>query len=181
MSVFRVSSRYAKALIDLTNEHGDLDEVKEDIEQISTILKANSELQAVLKNPIIKIDKKQSIMKALFSDKVKPEILSFFEIMVRKGRSDLIYATTLEFVREYNELRNIVHAEVVSASTLSPENSDAIKQQISEQINAQVILTNKVDPSLIGGVVVKVGDRQVDVSLSGKLNKLERYLINQGV
>lgn len=181
MSVFKVASRYAKSLIDLANEQGNLDEVKKDMEQITAVLKASSELQAVLKNPIIKIDKKQSILKALFAGKIRPEILSFFEIMVRKGRSGLLYATTIEFVREYNQIRNIVHAEVTSATTLSPSNLEAIKAIIAEQINAEVILANKVDASLIGGVIVKVGDRQLDVSLSGKLNKLERYLINQGV
>lgn len=181
MSVFRVTSRYAKSLIDLANEQGCLDEVKNDIEQITSVLKSNSELQAVLKNPIIKTDKKFSILKALFGDIIRPEILSFFEIMVRKGRSDLIYSTTIEFVREYNEIRNIVHAEVVSASPMSTENLKAIQLQVSEQVKAKVILANKVDPSLIGGLIVKVGDRQVDVSLAGKLNKLERYLINQGV
>lgn len=181
MSVFRVASRYAKSLIDLVNEQGNLDVVKSDMEQIAAVIKSSTELQAVLSNPIIKIDKKQAILKSLFSGKIRPEILGFFEIMVRKGRSELIYPTILEFVREYNVIRNIVNAEVTSAVVLSEANLEAIKATIAEQINAQVVLTNKIDSSLIGGMIVKVGDRQVDASLAGKLNKLERYLINQGV
>lgn len=181
MSVFKVASRYAKSLIDLAKEQGNLDAVKSDMEQIAAVIKSSTELQAVLSNPIIKTDKKQSILTSLFGGKVRPEILNFFEIMVRKGRSGLIYATALEFVEEYNEIKGIVNAEVTSATLLSAENFEALKTTIAQQINAQVILTNKVDPALIGGFVVKVGDRQVDVSLAGKLNKLERYLINQGV
>lgn len=181
MSVFKVASRYAKSLIDLAKEQGNLDAVKSDMEQIAAVIKSSTELQAVLRNPIIKTDKKQSILTSLFGGKVRPEILNFFAIMVRKGRSGLIYATALEFVEEYNEIKGIVNAEVTSAALMSAENLEALKTTIAQQINAQVILTNKVDPSLIGGFVVKVGDKQVDVSLAGKLNKLERYLINQGI
>lgn len=181
MSVFQVASRYAKSLIDLANEQGNLDAVKSDMEQIAAVIKSSTELQAVLSNPIIKTDKKQNILNSLFSGKVRPEILAFFDIMVRKGRSGILYATTLEFVREYNEIKGIVKAEVTSATPLSAVNIEALKTIIGQQINAQIILTNKVDASLIGGFVVKVGDRQIDATLAGKLNKLERYLINQGV
>jgi len=181
MSVFRVASRYAKSLLDLANEQGNLDAVKADMEQIIAVIKSSSELQAVLNNPIIKTDKKQNILTSLFEGKIRPEILSFFTIMVRKGRSEIIYATALEFIREYNELKGIVKAEVTSAAPLSPSSLETLKAALAAQINAQVILTNKVDASLIGGFIVKVGDRQVDTTIAGKLNKLERYLINQGV
>ncbi|WP_156306018.1 ATP synthase F1 subunit delta [Sphingobacterium endophyticum] len=181
MSVFKVASRYAKSLIDLSKEHQNLDGVKADMDGVIAVIKSNTELQAVLNNPIIKTDKKLAILKALFQDKVKPEILEFFNIMVRKGRADLVYATALEFIREYNEVKGIVYAEVTSASPLSEANLQALKQEIASQINAEVILSNKVDKSLIGGFVVKVGDMQIDASIQGKLNKLERHFENQGV
>ncbi|MBL1408126.1 ATP synthase F1 subunit delta [Sphingobacterium faecale] len=181
MSVFKVASRYAKSLLDLAQEQGHLEAVKSDMEQIAAVIKSSSELQAVLNNPIIKVDKKQNILSALFKDKVRPEVTSFFDIMIRKGRGELVYATSLEFIREYNELKSIVKAEVLSAAALSPENLAALKATIGQQINAEVILVNKVDPTLIGGFVVKVGDRQVDASLAGKLNKLERHFVTQGV
>src|SRR5690606_19751092 len=181
MSVFKVASRYAKSLIDLSLEQESLDAVKADIEGVIAIIKSNTELQAVLNNPIIKTDKKLAILKALFQGKIRPEILEFFNIMVRKGRAELVYATALEFVREYNEVKGIVHAEVVSASPLSEANLQALKEQIAAQINAQVILANKVDKSLIGGLVVKVGDKLIDASIQGKLKKLERRFENQGV
>ena len=181
MSVFKVASRYAKSLIDLANEKGTLEQVKAEIEQIASVIKSSSELKAVLSNPIVKTDKKQNILNALFKDKVSTEVVSFFDIMVRKGRAELVYDTCLEFVRAYNELKNIVKAEVTSAQPLSDANIQALSAAIAQQINAEVILTNKVDSSLIGGFVVRVGDRQLDASIAGKLNKLERHFINQGV
>ena len=181
MSVFKVASRYAKSLIDLAQEHNNLDEVKTDMDSVVSVIKTSTELQAVLNNPIIKTDKKVAVLNALFADKVKPEIIGFFNIMAKKGRAELIYATAQEFIREYNEVKGIVKAEVISAAKLSDSNIEELKKAIGEQINAQVVLTNKVDESLIGGFIVKVGDRQLDESIQGKLNKLERHFANLGV
>jgi len=83
MSEFKVASRYAKSLIDLAQEQGNLELVKQDMEQFVMTLRASSELQAVLKNPIMKQDKKRNILDALFGGKIHPSIVAFFHIMVR--------------------------------------------------------------------------------------------------
>ncbi|MGO3267088.1 MAG: ATP synthase F1 subunit delta [Sphingobacteriaceae bacterium] len=181
MSIFKVASRYAKSLIDLSTEHGSLDEVKSDMDGVLTVLKASTELQAVLKNPIIKMDRKKAILASLFAGKVRPEVIAFFNIMVRKGRANLIFGTVEEFIRKYNEVKGIVKAEVTSAVLLSDENREALTRQIARQLDATVILSNSVDENLIGGFIVKVGDRQIDASILGKLRKLERHFELQGV
>lgn len=181
MSEFKVASRYAKSLIDLAQEQGNLEVVKQDMEQFVGTLRANGELQAVLKNPIMKQDKKRNILDALFGDKIHPSIVAFFHIMVRKGRAGILYATAREFIREYNEVKGIVHATVVSATKLSATNLDGLRNVIASEINAEVVLRNTVDPSLIGGFVVNVGDKQIDASISGKLNKLKRHFETQVV
>lgn len=175
MSEFKVASRYAKSLIDLSQEQGNLETVRKDMEQFIAVLRASKELQAVLKNPIIKQDKKNNILNRLFSEKIHPSITAFFNIMVRKGRGGILYATAKEFIREYNEVKGIVNATVTSAVALSTANLNALKKVIASEINADVILENKIDESLIGGFVVKVGDRQIDASIAGKLQKLERH------
>lgn len=175
MSVFTVASRYAKSLIDLSIEQGNLDAVKGDMEQFIGVLKQNSELVAVLKNPVIKLDKKKAIITAIFAGKIQPTILSFFGLLIDKGRGAILLDIAIEFIREYNDVKGIVHASVTSASKLSDENLSQLKSQLAQQINADIILENTVDASLIGGFVVKVGDRQVDASIAGKLNKLEKH------
>ncbi len=181
MSEFKVASRYAKSLIDLAQEQGNLEAVKQDMEQFVAVMYANKELQAVLKNPIMKQDKKRNILDALFEQKIHPSITAFFHIMVRKGRAGILYATAREFIREYNEVKRIVHATVVSAVALSANNLDALRKVIAGEINAEVVLRNNVDPSLIGGFVVNVGDKQIDASIAGKLKKLERHFETQVV
>src|SRR5690554_2003925 len=128
MSEFKVASRYAKSLIDLSIEQGNLEVVKQDMDQFIGVLWANKELQAVLKNPIMKQDHKKSILDALFKDKIHPSISAFFDVMVRKGRGGLLYGTAKEFVREYNEYKGIVIATVTSAALLSEESFEALRK-----------------------------------------------------
>jgi F-type H+-transporting ATPase subunit delta len=179
MSEFKVASRYAKSLIDLSIEQGTLETVKQDMEQFIAVLRSNKELQAVLKNPIMKQDKKRNILQALFASKVHPSINSFFNIMVKKGRAGILYGTAQEFIREYNEYKGIVKATVTSATALSAANLEALRKVIAEETKAEIVLTNQVDPNLIGGFIVKVGDKQIDASIAGRLHKLEKHFAAQ--
>lgn len=174
MSEIQVASRYAKSLIDLAGEQNILEEVKKDIELFIETCMVSSQLQAVLKNPIISLDKKAGILEGLFAGKLNKMILSFFKIAVRKGRSAILYATAKEFISQYNTLKNIVDATVTSASPLSSDNLSQIENVIKQVTKGEVILTSKVDPALIGGFVLKVGDKQFDTSISSKLNKLRK-------
>lgn len=174
MSEFKVSSRYAKALLDLSIEQGVLDRVRDEIGQFIAIVKSHKELQAVLKNPIIQHDKKINILTTLFGDKFSQVLIGFFKIMINKGRGEIVYATAQEFIRTYNEYKGIVIAKVSSAAPLSPENAAQLKQLIASSTGKDVIIESSVDADLIGGFIVTIGDRQVDASLAGRLNKLDR-------
>jgi F-type H+-transporting ATPase subunit delta len=174
MSEIQVASRYAKSIIDLASEQKVLEEVKNDIVVFVETCRANHELQAVLKNPIISLDKKASILDGLFSGKLHKMILSFFQIVIRKGRSEILYATGKEFISQYNILKNVVKATVTSASPLSQDNISQIEEVVKQATKGEVILTAQVDPDLIGGFILKVGDKQFDTSLSGKLGKLKK-------
>lgn len=174
MSEIQVASRYAKSLIDLAGEQNSLEPVRKDIELFLETCRANPELQAILKNPIIGLDKKANILDGIFGDKLNELILTFFKIVIRKGRSEILYGTAKEFINQYNVLKNIVKATVTSASPLSKENISQIEELVKQSTNGEVNLTSIVDPKLIGGFILKVGDKQFDTSISGKLNKLRK-------
>ena len=174
MSEIQVATRYAKSLIDLAGEQSAVETIKKDIELFLATCRANPELQAILKNPIIGLDKKANILDGLFSGKVHEMILSFFKIVVRKGRAEILFATAKEFITQYNVIKNVVKATVTSASPLSQENISQIEDVVKKSTNGEVILTSIVDPKLIGGFILKVGDKQFDTSISSKLNKLRK-------
>lgn len=174
MSEIQVASRYAKSLIDLAGEQNAVETVMKDIELFLETCRANPELQAILRNPIISLDKKANILDGLFSGKVNEMILSFFKIVIRKGRAEILFATAKEFISQYNILKNVVKATVTSASPLSKENISQIEEVVKDHTKGEVILTSVVDPKLIGGFILKVGDKQFDTSISSKLNKLRK-------
>ncbi len=174
MSEIQVASRYAKSLIDLAGEQNAVEDVKKDIELFLETCRENPQLQAILKNPIISLDKKANILDGLFAGKVNVMILSYFKIVIRKGRSEILFATAKEFVNQYNVLKNVVKATVTSASPLSQENIRQIEDVVKQSTKGEVILTTVVDHKRIGGFILKVGDKQFDTSISSKLNKLKK-------
>lgn len=174
MSEIQVASRYAKSLIDLAEEQNVLEKIKGDIEAFVRVVRENSELNAVLRNPIIGPDKKAAILKQLFGSTIDPMILSFFNIVVNKGRSEILYATGKEFLNEYNRRKAIFKATVTSAVPLNAENIKQIEEVVREATKGEVLLETKVDPDIIGGFILKVGDKQFDTSISSSLNKLKK-------
>lgn len=176
MSEFKVASRYAKSLIDLAKEQNALEAVHGDMQQVIEVIKSNSNLRAVLKNPIIKLHKKANILKAIFGEKAHESVLAFFDLLVKKGRSGVIYATAQEFVSEYNREKGIVEASVVSAVPLSKDQLEQIIAIVKSDYGNEVLLTNDINPDLIGGFILRVGDKQVDTSIASQLNKLEQHL-----
>ena len=174
MSEIQVASRYAKSLIDLAEEQNSVEAVKADIVSFVSVLRKNSQLQAVLKNPIVGTDKKIAILNQLFGNSFHKIILTFFKIVISRGRSEVLYATAKEFMSEYDRRMGIIHAVVSSAVPLTDEQKDQVRQIVTEATNSQVVLESKVDPDLIGGFVLKVGDKQVDASISSSLSKLKK-------
>ena len=113
-------------------------------------------------------------MKDLFADKVQPMVISFFNIMVNKSRAGVLYGTAKEIVNLNNQDKGIVKAKVTSAVALTEENKKQLVDVVKAATKGEVILEAKVDPKLIGGFILQVGDRQFDASLNSKLNKLKK-------
>src|SRR5690606_12522772 len=99
----------------------------------------------------------------------------FFKMMVNKGRAGLIFPTAVEFVEQYNRELNIVKAKVISASPLSQDHRDQLTALLEKETDSTILLENEVDADLIGGLVIRVGDRQIDASVLGKLQRLEKH------
>lgn len=174
MSEIQVASRYAKSLIDLAEEQNVLEKVKADVEGVVKTLRENGELRAVLANPIVSPDKKFAVLNQIFGASIEPMILAFFKIVVNKGRSGSLYDTAKQFVEEYNVRKGIIRATVISAAPLSEKNREEIVQVVEEATKGHVVLDAQVDPDLIGGFILKVGDKQFDTTISGRLTRLKK-------
>lgn len=174
MSELTVASRYAKSIIDLAQEQKSLETVNNDMVDFLRTLKGNAQLAAVLSNPIISNQKKLGILTALFEGKVSKVTIEFFKLMINKGRGNLLFATAHEFVNQYDVLKHITQATVVSATELSAANKAQLLAEVKAAVGGEVTLEAKVDASLIGGFVLTVGDRQIDTSIANNLRKLKK-------
>ena len=174
MSEIKVASRYAKSLLDLAIEKKVEKEVRADMQLFADTLKANSELATVVKNPIISLDKKKSILAAIFAGKLQDITYSFFNIMVNKGRAAVLEGAAKEFINQYNIHNNINAVKVVSAVPLTEASKADIANQVKAVLGGEVVLNASVDENLIGGIVLTIGDKQYDASVSSKLSQLKK-------
>ncbi|WAC41270.1 ATP synthase F1 subunit delta [Pedobacter sp. SL55] len=175
----KAGARYAKSLLDLSKEQNAVEEVKNDMVFFEQIVDGNSELEAILKNPIVPLDKKQGILEGVFGGKVHAITNSFFQLVVKKGRSAILFDTAKQFVQQYNAIKGIVTAEVTSASALTDANRTEVVNLVKKELGAsEVVVVEKVNPDLIGGFILKVGDRQFDASIASGLNKLKKEFAN---
>jgi F-type H+-transporting ATPase subunit delta len=173
----RVAARYAKSLLDLGKEMGTLSAVKDDMDLLSKTMTESRELRLLLRNPIVKHDKKLAILKAIFEGKVSDMTLRFFTILTEKNREAAIEGIGPEFLAQYNAMQGIQSAEVTSAAPLTAVARLEIRKLVTQQTgHSEVQLTEKVDPELIGGFILRVGDNQIDDSVRTSLRRMRTSL-----
>jgi F-type H+-transporting ATPase subunit delta len=170
----RAASRYVKSLLSLAVEKNALEEVHSDMVMFSKIIDENRSFELLLRNPIIKHEKKREILTKVFSGRVHPLTMSIFDILTRKNREPLLPAIAKEFHTAYNLHKGIGKATITSAVPLDAQlrgEFEAIVKKVSEK--DKVELVEKVDKDMIGGFVLNVGDRQIDASIKNKLKALK--------
>ncbi len=178
MSEQRVASRYAKSLLDLSKEQNVLEAVKNDMIQFQLIAKQNISLQTMLKSPVVNNGDKMAVLKKIFASGFNPMTISFFAIVVRKNRAAVLESISETFLQQYNDFNNIISATVKTAQPIDAAVTAEVTQFIEKQSGKKVALTTIIDPSLIGGLVIQVGDNLYDASISGKINKVKQNLLN---
>lgn len=167
-----VAFRYAKSLIDLAKEKGLTEEVHNDMQFFRRTLAENRQLLLLFKNPIVRKEKKYAVLKAIFANRVNPMSMAIFEIITRKHREDIIDAIADEFIRLYNDLKGIQKAQVITTMPLTEELRRQFAAMVAKSTGKTVQLEEKIDPKLIGGYVLRIGDTQVDASIRNQLNEI---------
>jgi F-type H+-transporting ATPase subunit delta len=174
----KVASRYAKALFDLALESGKLEEVRQDLLLIAGV--NHDEFKTLLASPVIRSDKKIAVFEAVFSGKVQPITISFFKLIFAKGRAVAMAEIIEAFAELYRHQKGI---KVVELTTAVPV-SDAIVTEIKTLLSGNAFLKGKsielrakVDPSILGGLVVQVDDQLFDASIKHDLQHIKRQFI----
>lgn len=175
----RAAVRYARSFMQLAKEKSQLDVLKSDIESILLSIENSRELENFLNSPLIKIEKKKEILKSLFSGKVSELSLSFIIQIADHKREGLMKMICQEFIRQYNAEHNIATVNLTTATPLNEAQRKNILEFITSSYNFKsVVLDEKIDEDLIGGLVLRIDDKQIDGSIKRKLQDIKQELIH---
>jgi F-type H+-transporting ATPase subunit delta len=180
MSQLQIAERYAKSLIGLAQEKNLLSEVYEDMRTIQEVCR-NKEFTTMLQSPVIYSDKKLAIFKQLFDGKIQNLTMQFIELLVQKGREYGLPAICSAFIEQYKTIKKIKTARVISAVEMNEQELDKIKSRFSFWLKPGEVmdLSQKVDPKLIGGFILEMGDQNYDASVKRQLDELKDNLYDK--
>ncbi len=175
----RLASRYAKSLLDLAIEQGQLEKVYEDMLLLQKVIKGNRDFLNLLRSPIINPDKKGKIINAVTAGKVSQLTTVFNNLLVSKNREANLPEIIDSFIKQYKKLKNIYIAKLTTATPISDNLKAAIVNQIKQTSDLQNIeVETSVNENLIGGFTLQVGDKLVDASIANDLREISRQFEN---
>jgi F-type H+-transporting ATPase subunit delta len=170
-----VARTYARALFEAAQEHGRIDEVRDELGALVEGIREVPELQAMIRNPELDPPEKANALAAIMKD-ADELVRNFVRLVAEKGRAPMLE----EIAREYDALvaaeKRILNVELTTAYELSDDEASSIVKQIENASGRKVEAERTVDPGLIGGLVLKVGTLEVDSSVRGRLDRLRREL-----
>ncbi len=174
MSSIRLSTRYAKAVMDLALEQGQLETVMTDMRKLNAIISEHKDLRMLLRSPIIHPSKKMPILQKVFEGRLDPILMNFIEILVRKHREEYLFDISEVFLERYNEKKNIKSVRITTAIPFEADLQQKIAESLRDSAEATIELEAEVDPELIGGYLIRYGDKQYDASVVRNLKKLRK-------
>lgn len=153
-----------------------MDVVGRDLDLLSALFRDSRDLVLLLQSPIIKSDKKQAVLDAVLQDHLGELVSSYLRILVNKGREGLVVDMVAEGQSQLRALRNIQSVSVTTAFPLTDSLRDQIMAQVANVHKGDVDLTETVDPEILGGYMLKMGDQMIDASVKRHLRTLGREL-----
>ena len=179
MSNARLAGRYAKSILDLATEKGQLEAVYADMKYLQAVCAASSDFVNLLRSPIIKADQKNSIINAVTKDKVSDLTQAFTVLIVKKGRESDLPEMATAFIEQYNALKGIHQVTLTTAV----EVSEVLKKSIEDKVKAEnkfatIELTTKTDDALIGGFVLEFNNNLLDASIARDLKDIKKQFLH---
>ena len=170
----KVSYRYALALFSLAKEKNLQESVLIDCKFILSEFNKTTELFAIIKNPTGSKEIKKNIFIKIFAQNVQSITMDFISLLLQKGREPILPTILENYNQLYNKEKNIIVAELISSKNLESSLVKTIKEKLS--VLGSVSLKKTLDPQLIGGVVIKIGDLQYDTSVKKQIKNVKRTL-----
>lgn len=171
-----VAERYAQALFEVGEKHNQSREFYGTLALLQSYLDQYPDFQRLLYNPLIRPQDKKELVLQLLVDNASPLFINFIKMVIDNRRERMFPSIQESFARFYNRSRRIVSAKVTTAVEMKPEISELLKRQLKEYLEQEIQLEQRVDPRLLGGAMLQVGDRLIDGSIRGRLQAMVQSL-----
>ena len=168
----RAALRYAKATLNLAKEKKMAEEVNKDMILIRDTLEENHDLEIMLKSPVIKSAQKRAVLIEIFKKRISEITKGLIDVLIENKRLNLLPLVAKEYIVIYDFMKGVEVAQVTTAVPLTKELEKTILKRVQESMDADVSLVNVVDPSIIGGFVLRVGDKEYDSRVAYRLEDL---------
>jgi len=175
MKKSRASLRYAKSILSFSEENNTSKEVAIDMQKLSDLMQVKSDLQTALENPLIANEKKLMILNGLFPD-ASESTKKLFSLMGYNNRLAILAEAGYHFLELYAISNNITKGTVTSVSPLSSDLKEIVHKKAKTFSKGELKIENKIDPNIIGGFILKIGDMQLDASITNQLKKIKTKL-----
>ncbi len=177
MDISTIRVRYAKAFFSFAKEKNSLDTFKTDIEKVSDICSNSTDFIHLLESPVIPTPKKKELITGIFKNEINPLTLNFLLLILQNNREEYIPGICHNFLELIRKDQNIKSANLVTATEIDPKTIDKIKTLLEKQLKTTVELSSKVDPEIIGGLILRIDDNQYDASVTTQLRKIKQKLL----
>jgi F-type H+-transporting ATPase subunit delta len=170
--------RYAKALFDVADKQGIVDEIRADLLGLRAVMRASPQLGRVLRAPTIAAEAKRQLVWTAFGGRMNELTLRFLEMAINKEREEILPDVPAAFEHLAYARLNLQPVHVTSAVPLSPQERDALAASLGRRTGKRIELHERVDSALMGGAVVRLGDTIIDGSVQGRLRRLREHLLS---
>ncbi|MBQ5775738.1 MAG: F0F1 ATP synthase subunit delta [Bacteroidaceae bacterium] len=174
-----IPRRYAKALYKYAQEHQCTQQVYTDAQRIEEVFATHPTLSKALGNPAISTTEKEQLLVMASGNEAHQAILRFINLVILNHRESFFRATMLSYQEIYRQENNIARVTIITASAMCDDIMERIKGLLMKQLNKQLEFVYKIDPTLIGGFVLRVDSMQLDASIQNELKKLRVKLLNK--
>lgn len=173
----KITVRYAKAFFATAKEKDLLEILKSDIELILSVCNNSSDFILLLESPVVKTSKKSDLIKSIFSSKINELTLNFLLLIAKNKREVQIPGICRNFLMLTRKDQNIKLAVITTASEINKETLSKVEALISKELDAKIELTSKINTDIIGGIVLRIDDKQYDASVATQLKKIKQELL----
>lgn len=174
----RVTKRYARALFELAREKDLLKVVQQDLSLLRQSIESSEDLRVVLESPVVQAADKRKALDKAFEKKVHPVTLRFIDLLLEKGRENLLPDIIWQFGMLADAAQGVIRGQLETAFPLNDSLLAALKRRLDRITGKNVIIQQRVVPELLGGFVVQMNDTVIDTSLKNQLARMREKLVS---